>query len=647
MIVFDIETDGFIENMTEIHCIATHDRESGTKHVFNSQSEGGIVNGLEYLMEESRAGIELGGHYVSGFDIPAIQKLYPWFKPDVNLIRDSKVESEMWYPASTLKTKDFAAAKRKRGKWIDAYLFGRHSLAAWGARIGCPKDEYSARCKEKGIDPWAAWNQDMEDYCVQDVETNVKLFEFFEARFDYDATKVAVWIENRVSPILIRQTQWGVQLNVKKAGQLHAKLAGKQAAIEAELREKYFSPFYLRSGGAVTPKKTLNYKDKLRPDLTAGAQYTKVKNVEFNAGSRQHIYKRLMTLYGWKPTVLTPAGDPQVDEKVLSGLDYPPCKLLLEYLLLDKRIGQVADGNNAWLKKEKNGRIYGAVKQNGTRTTRASHVSPNLGQVPKVGKPYGKDCRELFEASPGRVIMGVDLSGIEMRAQGHYLARFDGGSFARTVVDGDVHELVRIALGFNSRDITKTFEYASTYGAGMPKLGSIVYSDMTPEQQAKQKTGVQALGRLGKQRKDMFAQNIKGMTQLLDAVSKAADRGFMRALDGRKLDCPSAHSALNTLYQHLGGLVAKVWMILFNDMLVEQGLIPADTWYIDPANHGVWECVQMLWVHDELQNDCLPEVAELCGKLAQQAAKDAGEFFKLHVPIDAEFKIGKNWSETH
>jgi len=649
MIVFDIESNGLIPEMTVCHCICTQDRMTGEKRSYNDQGTayGTIEECLVYLQEATEAGRYIGGHFIHGFDIPALQKLYPHFKPAKDFCRDSKMESEVWYPGNVLKTKDFAAAKKKRGHWIPPYLFGQHSLAAWGARTGNPKDEYQKECKELGIDPWAQWSQRMEDYCAQDVNTNVSIFEFFERKFDYQAGAVAIWLENRVAPILHRQEQWGVQFNVKKAGLLHAKLVGKQVAVEEELRRDYFGPFYLRSGPTVTPKKTLNYKDVMRPSLTAGAPYTKVKHVEFNAGSRQHIYKRLMTLYGWKPTVMTPSGEPQVDEKVLKGVNYPCVPLLMDYLLLTKRIGQIADGKNAWLRKEKNGRIHGRVKQNGTRTTRASHVSPNMGQVPKVGKPYGTECRELFEATTGRVVMGADLSGIEMRAQGHYLYRFDGGAFAEAVVDGDVHELARIALGFNSRDITKTFEYASTYGAGMPKLGEIVYSDMTPEQQAKQKTNVRAMGQLGKQRKEMFAQGIKGMQQLLDAVEAAYQRGWMRALDGRRLDVPSSHSALNTLYQHLGGLVAKIWMVHFNDALVEHGLIPDNTWFIAPEESHLWKVVQILFVHDEIQNDCLPDVAELAGKLAEQAAVTAGEFFNLNVPLAAEAKIGANWSETH
>ena len=316
--------------------------------------------------------------------------------------------------------------------------------------------------------------------------------------------------------------------------------------------------------------------------------------------------------------------------------------------MLEKRLGQLVEGKMAWMRKETNGRIHGRVKANGTRTTRCSHISPNLGAVPKVTKPYGEQCRSLFGPRKGRTQMGVDLSGIEMRAQGHYLARFDGGYFAKQVVEGDVHYLARQAMHMNSRDITKTFEYAMTYGSGMPNLGSIVYSDMTDKQKAAfGKAGQRALARLGSERKSMLSTGIKGFDKLLKAVEDAYNRGWLRALDGRQLAVPSKHSALNTLFQGFGGVVAKVWLVEFNAKLVEAELIPANTWYIDPDQHDLWKVVQMLFVHDELQTDCLPDVAVQAGELAVEAARETKQLLNLKVDIDAEYKIGKDWSECH
>ena len=39
--------------------------------------------------------------------------------------------------------------------------------------------------------------------------------------------------------------------------------------------------------------------------------------------------------------------------------------------------------------------------------------------------------------------------------------------------------------------------------------------------------------------------------------------------------------------------------------------------------------------------------ADEVGKLAVQSIKDAGSYFNFRCPLDAEFKIGKTWADTH
>lgn len=662
MYVFDIETNAirfqdpdWWLSLETIHCLAIICRTTGKRYLFRDTDpasvDGTIEDGLRLLMDATHNGVYIGGQNVHGFDIPALQYAYPWFKPDRNFVRDSLVESEMWYPSDDMKKLDFAAErKRGKGKWIEQRLFGRHSVEAWGARLGCPKDDFSKRMKALGLDPWGElpdeYAKEREDYCVQDVVTNIKMFDYFEEKFDYEAGKLAVWLENRVAPILLRQKQWGVAFDVQAAGKLHAKLEKRSAELATELREKYFSPFYMRDGKAVVPKKTLNYKDKLRPDLTAGATYTKVKLKEFNPGSRQHIYTRLMRLYKWKPTTLTDSGEPKVDETVLQSLNYPPCPLLIEYLTVEKRLGQLVSGNEAWLKHERDGRIHGTVKQNGTRTTRASHVKPNLGQVPKPKDhvPYGKECRALFGASKGRKQVGSDLSGIELRALGHYLARYDGGAYALESVEGDVHERAREATDFNSRDNVKTAEYAFLYGAQNPKLGTIVLDDMTPEQRKELgRVTPQVLAKLGGSLRTKLQRGIKGLEPLVKACEKAYERGWMRALDGRKISVPAKHSALNTLLQHLGGELSKVWMVLVDDALIAEGYNPANQWYVTED----FQAIQILYVHDELQYDAVASIAEHVGQICVEQSTLAGEFLNLRVRVDATYQIGNNWCETH
>jgi len=659
--VFDIETNAVNFNdlpgsLTDITCLVVIDRDRNHEYRFSDNKalghQGTIEQGVRFLQHESDNGWAIGGQNVHGFDVPCLQIMFPWFRPNRNLVFDSKVESEMWYPSKELRHADFAKVRKVgKDKWIAPYLDGRHSLEAWGARLNCPKDDFSKRMKALGLDPWGndlppKYAQERMDYCAQDVRTNIKLFDFLEKKFDYDAAALGVWMENRVAPILHRQHQWGVQFNEDKARKLHVKLVKRQEELTNELRDKYFPPFYVRNGKRAVPKKTLNYKDPVRPDLTEGAVYDRVKQVMFNPGSGQHIARMLIEKYNWKPTAMTPTGEPKCDEDTLSTLTYPCIPLLLEVMMVMKRIGQVATGDQAWLKKVRNGRIHHTVKQNGTRTTRASHTEPNLGQVPKVKVAYGPECRELFEASEGREIVGCDQSGIELRALGHYLARYDGGAYAREAVEGDVHERAREAIEFNSRDNTKTAEYSFLYGAQNPNLGKTTFDDMTDAQKKELgRVTDKTISGLGAATRRKLERGIKGLEPLVKAVGKAYKRGWMRALDGRKIAVPSKHSALNTLLQHLGGELSKLWMVIAEDLFIDAELQPANMWYIDDPD--LWKVIQILWVHDELQEDTIPEYAETVGALLQEAAALAGRVFELRVPVDSEYKIGEDWSQTH
>lgn len=165
---------------------------------------------------------------------------------------------------------------------------------------------------------------------------------------------------------------------------------------------------------------------------------------------------------------------------MLASLPFPECKPLVDYLELLKIIGMLAEGKNGWLKLVgPDGRIHGRVITNGAVTGRCTHNSPNLAQIPARGQ-YGKHCRALFAAPPGQVMVGADASGLELRMLAHYLAAYDGGAYAKVLLEGDIHTANQHAAGLETRDNAKTFIYAFLYGAGDEKLGSIVAPSPLP-----------------------------------------------------------------------------------------------------------------------------------------------------------------------
>ena len=185
--------------------------------------------------------------------------------------------------------------------------------------------------------------------------------------------------------MLLDQEALGFPFDVQQAQKLYTKLASRKAELEEQLQTTF--------------------------DPTIVELKTKTKVIPFNPASRKQIGERLIAR-GWTPESFTDTGEPKVDETVLSGIDMPEARMLSEYLLLNKRISQLATGKQAWLKMEQEGRLHGRVNHMGAATSRCTHSKPNMAQVPSVGAEYGTECRSLFHAPKGYSLLGADASGL-------------------------------------------------------------------------------------------------------------------------------------------------------------------------------------------------------------------------------------------
>lgn len=647
--LFDIETNGLLPELTKIHCVWIQDigpkgEPLGPARGYRSDKGPGIRAALLDLQDCD----ELVGHNISGFDIPAILKVYPDFKLPAR-IWDSLVMSKAM--VLDLKDRDFRML-RKRPNAMPGNMAGRHGLEAWGHRLGKHKGDYSKIMKERGLDPWAEINDEMYDYCELDVEVNLAVVRFLYSQ--YVPTDAQVDLDHHMAELCEAMEKRGVAFNERDCGILYSDLCQARSVAGASLAAA-FEPWW-RPDGKAEPKRSMKRwiahpfgaqvrKFKDRPsetgwyeEITADVPYTKAELVEFSPSSRQMIADRLMKVRGWKPTEFTPSGEVKVDEDNLMVLKYPEIPAIMRYLLVTKRVGMVAEGKQAWLNLVKNGRIHGRIDPNGTGTNRAAHSAPNLGQVPKVktGKVdgvkqvlkgeaggWGWECRSLFGGcAEFPWFVGADASGLELRMLAHFMARYDNGEYAKILLEGDIHEANRIAAGLESRDDAKTFIYAFLYGAGDALLGAI-------------KGGG---SREGAELRARFLRQVPALAYLLEAVKTAAkERGCVRSFDGRVIPTRDANSALNFLLQGGGSVVMKKAMSNYHRMLAnEHGLIQGRDYN------------QVLWVHDEFQNETKTEpMARLIGSTMVDAIRKVTTDFNLRVPLDGEFKVGKTWAETH
>lgn len=639
---FDLETDGLYDDVTRIHCLVIKDTDTGEVWRFRQNSVmNTIEEGLRFLAAGQSAECPLVAHNGIKYDIAVIRKLYPWFTINEDWMVDTMIVTRLIYPDLW----DTDAKLHIRGH-LPGNLKNRHSLEAWGFRLASKglvnvlKSDYDgdptiADEDERKARKWERWNEAMETYCVQDVEVCCALFLFLIAK-DYSA--MAIRLEHDVAWIIARQERYGFLFDQERAAQLYSMLVKRRLELEAELKVS-FLPFYQRDGKLFTPK-----RDNGPMGYTAGAPITKLKLVEFNPGSRDHIANRLTTLFGWEPLEFTDDGKPKVDETVLASLNYPQAALLREYFVVDKRIGQVAEGNEAWLKRVgKDGRMHGSVNTNGAVTGRMTHSHPNMGQVPANHSPYGEECRACFIVPKGKVLVGADADALELRDLAGYMAAYDGGAYIEVVLRGDkkqgtdMHSVNCRALGMDpkvaqfttedttGRDVAKTWFYAFIYGAGDEKLGVILIHVK----------GDPAKKRGGKSRKDFLA-NLPALGQLVKAVkAKVKSQKFLKGLDGRRLQVRSQHAALNTLLQSAGAVQMKMALVILDRDLKAMGLVPG-VHYEFVAN-----------VHDEWQIEVDEDKGDIVGKAAVEAIRKAGEVFSFRCPLAGEYKIGRNWAETH
>lgn len=457
-----------------------------------------------------------------------------------------------------------------------------HSLRAWGERLGFPKGDH---------EDWRCLTPEMIRYCERDTEVTEAVHKAVLKELD-GFSQESIDLEHQVAWIIAEQERNGWLLDERKAHILAATYTQEMKQIETDLQEVF------------PPIVTERFSEKQFDKVTGLPKKLKPRVEVFNPGSRQQVAKRLEAKGAvWEKR--TETGRPMVDEQSLKDNEQiPEAALVLRYLLVQKKLGQV----NNWLKHvENDSRVRGRVITNGAVTGRMTHQSPNMAQVDADPK-----CRSCWIVPPGKKLVGGDASGLELRMLAHYMA---DPEYTKELLNGDIHTKHQIAAGLQTRPQAKTFIYAFLYGAGDAKIGSIVGGT----------------NRDGAELKQRFLRNIPALESLRTRVSKAAKRGYLVGLDGRRILVRSEHAALNTLLQGAGAVIMKQALVFLHKKATDKGL--------DFKLVGN--------IHDEIQAEVNEKHSEAFGELIVQAIVEAGQHFNLRCPLDGEYKIGKNWSETH
>lgn len=708
MLVTDIEANNLLEKVTKFHCGVIYDYSQDEYVSYRPWDFGAYLDALE--AEVARGGLIVGHNITKydAPALTKLAKLElnrEFHLPRENVI-DTLVLCRLIYANINDTDMGLLRAGKLPGKRFGSHALEAWGYRL-GEMKGEYKDDFKKMLEEQGEEytdglEWVSFNEPMMDYNVQDVVVTKKLLEKLlsvEAYFPEEAgcgnnwwmhDAVTFWaqsgesveLEHKAAWLLAKQERNGFPFDTKSIEQLYVELAARRSELLLKLTDTFGTWYqpkggtevfiaprsgrplydyprvkYPKQGGVYKKPKNKAQMEGLVPcdldtrDYMEGAPYTPIEHVVFNPSSRDHIALKLKEA-GWVPTEFTDKGAPKVDDEVLEHVRVDdPVKqasidLIKEYLMIQKRIGQAAEGDKAWLRYvAEDGKIHGSVNPNGAVTGRATHSFPNLGQVPGVRATYGEQCRAAFGAEHHLdgltgapwVQAGIDASGLELRCLAHFMAPYDNGEYADVILNGDIHTVNQKAAELPTRDNAKTFIYGFLYGAGDEKIGQIVGA-------GKER---------GKELKKKFLENTPAIAQLREAIQQGLvesskwvageqqvkwKRRWIRGLDGRRVHVRSPHAALNTLLQSAGALICKLWIVRVEEMLLEAGL-----------KHG-WDgdFAYMAWIHDEIQVACrTPEIAQQVIDISQQAMRWVGEHWNFRCRLDTEGKMGPNWAVCH
>ncbi len=565
----DIETDGL--EPTVVWCIVVQNVD--TKEVITFTPD--TVSTFNDWMVEADT---LIFHNGIGYDVPVMKKLLG------TDFTNTKVED-------TLILSQLDSPRREGG----------NGLKSWGDRFGYPKGDH---------EDWSCYSEEMLTYCVRDVEITTKLYHKMMSR---DIPKDAIELEYKIKEQCSVQEKNGWYFDEYSAVRLLQQISSDITEVETEVRSVFkplavFNEVKKADKFNASGSRSVRYQNQLAKGCCwhPNGKWGYNTYDEFNLGSRKQIAKYLIN-FGWKPTVLTEKGSVKVDEAVLEDVDIPEAKLIARYLMLQKRISML----NSWLDalNEDTHSIHSRVHTLGTVTNRMSSSNPNLQQVVASDKEYGQEMRSLFTVPEGKVLVGADLSGLELRCLAHYMNDPD---YTDEILTGDIHTKNQESAGLGTRNEAKRFIYAYLYGGGDDLIGKIVGGGKKEGRKIKKK----------------FLDNTPALKKLRKMVEQASERGYIKALDGRHIRIRSSHSALNFLLQSAGSIIAKRSWVIFH----QKCKLPYK---------------QLGVIHDEIQIECLPEYAEAIGQQVVEAMRETTQYYNLNCPIDGEYQTGRSWNDTH
>ena len=675
--LFDIETDGLLPECTRMWIMCMYNLDTGEMEEF-------LEGDLGWVKKFDEADL-LVGHFILGFDLPALQKLFGYKLKKTCKVIDTLIMS------TVLNYRRFGEAG--------------HSLEAWGNFFGQFKQAH---------EDWSQFSEEMRSRCVSDVLLNFRVYqhvleEYVELAAKQPYLQPYIAAEHAVAKWCAQAALLGWPFNKPEAEKL-------KAALEVEMQKAYTAlSFKLgmkavpidKVGGEVTPKKMKFTKAGLyearmasffevdvmegllepeERDIGFEGEFCRVKFEDLSLDSHADV-KIFLFRNGWVPTEWNFKKDPVTKRKTkeksspkiteesleLLGGDG---KLYPEFLTAKSRYSIL----KTWIENtDEDGMLHGDCFTIGTPSMRARHSI--IVNVPSADSPWGKEMRELFTTKPGWKLLGCDSEGNQARGLAHYL---NDDGFTDTLLNGDIHtynanilDRVLTDLGVSwddylvDKDKTQVknrhlTSFMGRKGLSRAEFVELLYKSNRPSRQKLAKKFFAAVKRaaakrilyaflfgasgaklwsyifdvpdheLGNEMKKGFTKAVPGFQELITklfkihaSTSKYGD-GYIPGIAGNRIYVDSTHKLLVYLLQSMEKATCSAACMLLMERLEERNI----------PYHPV------IMMHDELDFLVPDEHAEEAKELGKQAFADGPKLFGVTI-MGGSGKIGQNWYEVH
>lgn len=343
---------------------------------------------------------------------------------------------------------------------------------------------------------------------------------------------------------------------------------------------------------------------------------------EFNLDSPRQLQKILFEKLKLSPGRRTKTGlstDVAVLEKLAADHELPA--RILEYRGLAKLKGTYIDALPGLIHPE-TGRIHTSYNQAVAATGRLSSSEPNLQNIP-VRSPEGRLIRKGFVPEPGRKLVGVDYSQVELRILAHLSedARLSAAFHEGRDVHAATAEEIFGTSDSEARRRAKAINFGILYGMSAYGLA--------------QRLGIES--RLAQEYIDRYFARYPGVRAWLDRTLAEAERdGYVRTLFGRRRYVPELRSRNRTVRSQAERVAVNAPVQGTAADLMKKAMIRVDRRL---RGTGVWLILQ---VHDELVLEAPAERAAETGRVVKEEME---RVFPLRVPLQVEVSVGDNWAE--